>query len=403
MRGRTGLRARVLTLALVAFGLGLTACGSDDDGGSTAAATGAATSAAPAESTLVAQARELTETARRGLVYATVETPTEPSQIEPYGEWRGPDRAPRPAADVNVQVIACSRLATGCLAGAEGAVEAARSLGWRAELIDGGGQPQGWARAFNTALQRDADVIVAVAVPTVAVADSLAQARRQGVLTIAVADEAPAEGDGYDGYVAYPIDATWAVAAWTAIADADGRANEIVPQETDYPVIVAGVANYETVMGACDECSVETVDWQVADSMDPARVSRMLGGALSRAPDATGVFVSLGHVLPALAETLAQDGRDLSVGVGAADPTAIELVSQGVADYTVGTPPRWAGWAGIDQAVRGLAREPMLGPLETGLGIGELTTETAPESGDFGEWDGAIDYAAEYQRIWDVG
>ncbi len=393
--GRARRRA-IMAAAVLLVSAGAAGCGGDDE---------ASSSSGGSDDGVVAQAKTLATTLEQGLVYATSETPTSPGEVEAYGEWRGPDATPTPGRDVSVQVIACAMVATGCKAGAEGAVEAARALGWKAQLIDGGGTPQGWARAFSTAIQRKPDAIVSVAVPSQAVGDALAQARQQGIATISAADAPPAEGEKFDGYLPYPLDATWSIAAWSAVADKDGEAKEIVPQETDYPVIVQATSAFEKAIGQCTDCSVDVVDWQAADSFDPARVNRLVGGALSRTPDATGIFVSLGHVLPPLRETLDQSGKreQLRVGVGAADPTGIQLVAQGVADYTVGTPPAWVGWAAIDQAIRQLADEPLLTPEQTGVGIAYMTTETAPESGDYGDFENAFDYRSEYQRLWGVG
>lgn len=399
-------RAARLGLVL-ALGAAMVACGDDDDDGAIAAGPNdgvPATSDDGAESSsLVADAATLVELSQSELVYSTVETPTDTAEIEPYGDWRGPTSAPTPGS-ASVQVISCASVATGCQAGATGAVEAAEALGWDAQLIDGGGTPQGWAAAFNTAMQRNPDAIVAIGVPTIAVADSLATANDAGVLTVVVADVEPDGGEAFDAYVPYPTDVIWAMGAWAAIAEHGGEAHQIVPQETDYPVFVDAATNYADVIRRCPDCSVDVIDWQFADSMDPGRVDQILGGALSRNPEANGVFVSVGHVVPGLSETLARAGRsdDLSVGVAVADPTAIQVVAQGAADFTVGTPPQWAGWAAIDQVVRGLADEPFLAPTELGFGIGTLTTETAPESGDFDEWSGMIDYRAEYAAIWGI-
>lgn len=408
-------RGGVVILSLVAatFALAFAGCGgggsSSGSAGTTAEVTapaeGKSTTAAAGGDSIVAEAGAVAKMATSELVYSAVEVPTQTGQIEPYGSWRGPTKAPKAEAGVTVQVITCSKQAPGCTQPAEGAIEAAEELGWKAELIDGGGSPEGYARAFNTALTRHPDAIVAVAIPTIAVGDSLEKAKSANVYTLDIADLEPSSGPTFDAYVPYPTDAQAAIAAWSSISEADGAANQLLVRDSGWPVFQRSVQTYEKVIGQCSTCKSTTIDWQLSDAVNPAKVNELIGGAISQEPDLNGVFIPYGLALPNVTQAVASAGKSGEIAISSQLGESIELQSVAAGDsaFAVGTSGGWAGWAGIDQLNRGLSGEPLLKPTEIGLGVAEFTKQNAPASGDYDEWSGMIDYRSEYRKIWGVG
>lgn len=395
--------ALMLALALLVAG-----CGGGSESSSTTtggAETGKSGSTSGGDAALIKEAKAVVERAKDELVYPTVENPTKPSQIVPYGKWRGPTSAPTPPKTVNLQVITCSKQAAGCTQPAEGAVEAAKALGWHAELIDGKGTPEGYADAFNTALSRHPDAIYASALPTVAVGDSLEKAKELGVLTVTSADAEPTSGTKYDAYVPYQTPTMAAIDAWTEIAATEGKANQLVIHDTTFPVFQLSVDNYQRVMEQCAGCSVKLINWQLTDAINPAKVSQILGGALASDPDATGLYVPYGLALPNVSAAVAEAGKSESLTVSSelADPICLQSVAGGESSFTVGMSANWAGWAAVDQVIRGLDKDPYLKASEIGFGVAELTDETAPSDGNNDEWPAMIDYKGEYERIWGLG
>ena len=149
-------------VAATCTALTLAACGDEEEsptGG------GAASSDDGGGSEVVTQATAVRDEAKEGMVYGTKQSPVAREEIEAYGEWRGPTEAPAPADAANVQIILCTKQAASCVDAGNAAAEAAKTLGWTAEVIDGGGTPQGFARAYDTAMGGKADAIIGIAVP----------------------------------------------------------------------------------------------------------------------------------------------------------------------------------------------------------------------------------------------
>jgi len=394
----TPIRGLALAGALTcAFALG--ACG--DDGNSAPSATNASGGSG---GSAVADAKAVIAKAQDGLVYATTRAPTRPSQILPYGQWRGPTSAPKPKTGMNVQVITCSKQAPGCTVPAQAAVEAANALGWKADVVDGAGTPEGFARAFDTALGRHPDAIITVALSTSLVGDSLAKAKAQGVLTEVLAETPPPasyDGPRYSAYVSFPTVAENAIAAWKEIADQDGHARVLLIRDGSYQLYLDGVAEYQRIFKTCSGCSTKVIDWQLTDALDPGKVNQIVGGAVSADPKLTSIFAPYGAGLPNVTQAVASTGRSgLVLGSQLGDAISVQSVAAGDSAYTVGNSGGWAGWAAIDQVSRGLAGKPYLSETEMGVGIGLMTKKDASPKGDFDTIRGMVDYRAEYKKIW---
>jgi ribose transport system substrate-binding protein len=394
---------RVLfAVAAACTALTLGACG-DEEESSTGG--GTATTGDGAGSEVVSQATAVRDNAKKGMVYGLKQSPVAPEEIEAYGEWRGPTEAPTPADAANVQIILCTKQAASCVDAGNAAAEAAKALGWTAEVIDGGGTPQGFARAYDTAIGRKADAIIGIAVPAAAVANKLDAAKKAGIVTVAAGDIPPEGGaPAYDAYVPFPMPTMNAVIAYSEIADNDGKANTILIEDPGFPSLTQAADTYRSVMEQCSGCKVETVKWQITDASDPNKASKIITSALSQNPDANAVVMPYGIGLPAVIQAVRSAGKSDSIDVIAkdADPVGLQAVAAGDSVYNVGTSSPWAGWASIDQVVRGMAKEPFLDGPETGIGIHTFTKEDTPSDGKADSWDGMTDYQSEYKKIWKI-
>lgn len=405
---RVGVRLGIGVMMLIAA-LALAACGG---GGSSSTATttesgGAeetvsAEEAGGSEGNLTAEAKEVVEKATQELMYSTVEVPNEPSQVVPYGKWRGPESAPAHEAGKNIQVIVCTKTSPACMEAAEGITEAAKVIGWKAEVIDGEGTPQGFAAAFNTAFSRNPDAIITLAVPSATVGKSLSEAKEKGILTVIAGDKEPESGPRYDAYVPFPMPAMTAVLGWSMINETEGNANVIAINDPGYPVLIQSLESLEGVLSACEGCSVSKVNQQITEAVNPSKVNANITGALANDPEANYIYTPYSLPLAALIQTVQSAGKSDSVKIVAKDGDGAELkaVGEGTLAMSVGSSTKWAGWASIDQVMRGLAGEKYLGPTETGLGIAAFDKENVPASGSIEDWPAMIPYAKEYERIW---
>lgn len=393
------LRSALSAAGAVVVALAVGACGGsgDDSKGGSSASSGS-------DSALVNEAKRIEKQATTGLVYSKTDSP-QPSDIEPYGEWRGPTSAPPIKPNASVQVIACTKQSPACLQAATAAQAAGKILGWKVSVIDGAGTPQGFARAFDTAFSRTPDAIIGIAVPTAAVTNKLKQARSKGIVTVAVGDVRPADGQGYDAYVGFRMPVMEALLAYAEIARTNGKSNSLVVTDPGFPSLIQAMGAYSEVMKQCSGCKTKTVKWQITDAADPTKVDKIISSALATNPDATTITLPYGIGLPAVVQAVRQAGKadDVTILAKDADPVGLQAVAEGGVLWNAGASAGWAGYAAMDQVVRGLAKKPYLDDSEIGLGVFIFSKETAPKDGNLDSWPGMVDYAEHYREVWGKG
>src|SRR3954470_23028706 len=389
-----------LVAAAAVASLAVAACGSSSKDNTSSNASTSASANTSSSSSVTADAKKVVDMADGKMVYSTQVEPNSAADIVPYGSWHGPTSAPAHQPGKNVQIIVCTKQAVACVGAANGAKEAAAKLGWKADIIDGGGTPQGFASAFNTAIQRKADAIMTIAVPTAAVGDSIAKAKQAGVITVGVGDKEPDSGAKYDAYVPFPMPLMNAVLAYADIDANKGKADTVVVEDPGFPVLTQSAAEYRKILGTCPDCKAASQKWQITDASDPTKVNTIISSALSKNPNATTVALPYAIGLPSAVQAVKSTGKNVDVVAKDADEVGLKAVADGSSTYNAGSSVVWAGWAGMDQIVRGLGKQKYLGPTETGLGVALFSQGNAPKNGDIESWPGLVDYKAEYQKIW---
>lgn len=414
-------RGRGLLAVMCVTSLALAACGSDDDadtGGTTAAAgteapagTDAATATdaaatgtdAASADPIMAEAVRISELAKAGLVFAPVDSDVEPADIVEQTGWLGPETTPAPPADVNVQIIICSP-GTACETAANFAVEAAEAIGWTAEVVPGAGTPESFTQAFDTALSKDPDVILTMAIPDVLVGASLAKAREQGVVTISVADAPNASGpDAYDAYISYRMPLMHQVNAYNIIAETNGAANVILINDSAFPNLVESNTQFQNVMSQCTGCTTEVVDWQITDALDPVKADSVITAALQANPDATHLVVPYSIGMSSVIEAVRKAGKSDQVKVVSKDGDEIGLqaIASGGSAFNAGVSLEWVAYAGIDEAIRGVTGSPYTPTEGLGLGVHLFTADNTPADG-IADYTQYFDYKAKYLELWGV-
>lgn len=88
-----------------------------------------------------------------------------------------------------------------------------------------------------------------------------------------------------------------------------------------------------------------------------------------------------------------------NVRVGAFNGIApwLQLIRDGQANATSAVPIKWGAWAAFDNVNRLMAGQDVVAQnVPTRL----ITSENIDEISGQGQWEGDIDYMAEYRRIW---
>jgi ribose transport system substrate-binding protein len=400
-RGTFSWSAVAVVMALLATAV-LAACGSSDKSSSSTTAGSSTAAAKSGDAGVVAQSKKVVALSNGKLVYSANPTPDKASDIVPYGDWRGPSSAPPHQSGKKVTIILCTKQAAACVAAGNAAKAAAANLGWSANIVDGGGTPQGFATAWDSAINGKSDAIMGIAVPTAAVGDKLTKAKQAGIVTVATGDVPPASGTAYDAYVPFPMPTMNAILAYNEIARTNGKANTILIEDPGFPSLVQAADEYVKIMKQCSGCKTKVVKWQITDAADPTKVQKIIAGAIASNAGATAIVMPYGIGEPAVIQAVDSAGKTSQIKVIAkdADPVGLGAVAQGSSPYNAGASPQWAGWASIDQIIRGLAKKPYLEGAQTGLGVTLFTPQNAPKSGNIDDFNGLIDYAAKYKQIW---
>ena len=404
------LRSRAAVALTVGLALVAAACSSSTSSSVASSAPGVATTAAGGTTAtggdaILTEAKRISDLAVKGLVFAPTDSDVKSSDIVAQTGWLGPTSTPKPTKDVNLQVIICAP-GTACETAANFAVDAAKKLGWTAEVVPGAGTPESFTQAFDTALAKKPTVIMTMAIPDVLVGASLAKAKAQGVITISVADvpSASSSSDAYDAYVSYRMPLMHQVNAYHIIDETAGKANVIIINDSAFPNLVESNKQFQKVLSQCTGCKVKQVDWQITDALDPVKADSAITAALQANPGATHLVLPYSIGLSSVVEAVRKAGKADSVRIVTKDGDEIGLgaVASGGVAADAGVSLEWVAYAGVDDAIRGVAKAPFLAPEALGLGVHLFVKSNTPADGK-ADYSKLIDYKAKYLSLWGVG
>src|SRR5689334_10444889 len=197
------------SIAVLAAGLTLSACG-----GSTATGGGASSGgASPTVTNSVSEA------------------------MQPVKQFAAPGDAVQAPAGKKIVAITCSSQGYGCVQGGIGVQEAAKALGWSVTVADGKGDPATWNSAIQQAVASKADGIVLLAVDPALVAGALAKAKAAGIPVISTF--IPKLGStAVDGYASTDHAQGGKILADWIIKDSGGQAKVLMLREKAFPELV---------------------------------------------------------------------------------------------------------------------------------------------------------------------
>ncbi len=323
-----------------------------------------------------------------------------PADIKPMKTWAGPTAVVTPPLKANIQLISCAA-GTACDFAAENLAAIAKSLGWDAEIIKAAGTPQSFIAAFQTALSRNPDAIIGIAVPDAFVGAQLAEARKRGIFTGALAST-PSGSDRYDSYVTVLHNLMFAMNAFAAIASTDGHVKAIVVHDKGQSALDDGAKIAEKIIRKCGGCKTYPVTWTLEQAQNPVRVTAIVSAALRSHPDANVIILPYeSSGLAATVEAVRQTGRSGKIKIFGKDatPPALQALKGGQFQYDAGGDFAWTAYIMMDQVVRGLAKAPSVPSSRQGFPLHMFTRANAPKDGhvDLGTF---VAYKAKYLQLW---
>jgi ribose transport system substrate-binding protein len=332
------------------------------------------------------------------------------------GTNRNVDPTPRRAVPgKHVVIVSAGQASISAQIGVNAAVDAARAIGWRVEVYDAKLDPANYAPLVRQAIAAGVDGIFLAAIDCQAVQAPLAEARAAGIAVIGLGSydcNDPHGGGAKRGLFSAAINfgpGVKSAGAFSAAYGADqanytimkskNQARIIVLQDPEFTTLYYTYQGFKrTIDRSHGSKIVSTLEITLADFTNN-QVKPKIQAELLRHPEANWIkspftYATTLGIVPALGA----NDRHIAVMGGEGFEPELDLIREGkITAVNIYLSP-WVAWAGVDTMNSVFRHEP---PRASGVGwVLADQTHNVPASG---EYEPAIDYQAQYRKVWGVG
>ena len=394
MHGSSRVRRAAIVLSVAA--LGAAACSSSKSSSSSSSSSSSATTVAAASALDAAKAA--TATAEQGTN----------RQVDPTS---------RPAAKgKHIAVISSGQASISSLVPSNGAVTAAKAMGWRVDLLDAKLNPANYPGLVRQAIASGVDGIVLDAIDCQTVKAPLQEAQAKGIKVVPIYAfdcNDPNAGAGPTGYYSSQINfgskASADIDAFAesfgvdqanyVIADSNNTAKIIDIQDPEFVVLHYTLAGFDkTIQASGGSTVVSTLNITSADILAPTKLVAKIQAEVQRHPEATWIkspytYATLLGIVPALQAT----PNHLKVMGSEGFAPELDLIRKGAVQAVNIISSDWVGWASVD-TLNSLFRNEK--PVDSGIGwtIADAT-HNLPAKGEFVP---PVDYQSQFKKAWGV-
>jgi ribose transport system substrate-binding protein len=311
-----------------------------------------------------------------------------------------PTEGPTAVPGKFVVMIPCAEASEGCAQPARGAKEAAELLGWRVQIIDGGGTADTQAAAVRQAVTLDADGIITFAIDPKTIQGAVQEARSAGIKFLAQSTNKTDLVDFSDIPDAEGWKASGSYLADYAIAKTDGNVRALVLHDTGFETMIQRHAAFVDQLKACSTC--EILDEQQFTFADLATsVPQTVQQMAQTNPDFNVIYIDYDYAVSSVLQGLKAIGRDDVIVLGSdGTSSAIQCIREDCGQTaTTAFALDWAGWADIDILNR------IFAGTDPAVGAGALRVKLVDKTiaADIdGLWDGDLDFRSAYRKLWGV-
>jgi ribose transport system substrate-binding protein len=329
------------------------------------------------------------------------------------GTYRAVESTSRPAVKgKHVVVISAGQASISAQVPTEGILDAAKAIGWQADVYDGKLAPATYPGLVRQAVAAGADGIVLVGIDCQVVHDALADARAKGVAVVAVSSfdcDDPHGGGAAKGLFSAEInfgpggeDLGELVSSYGAdqanyiVAKSKNRARIILVTDPEFTTLYYTDRGFRKVIQRSGGSKiVSTLEITTADFVGGQLVAK-IQAELLRHPEATWIrspftFATTLGVVPALGSRAGK----IDVMGGEGFEPELDLLRAGRITAVNIFVADWEGWAAIDTMNSVFRKTP---PADSGLGwVMADDGHNVPASGPF---DPRIDYRSQYRKAW---
>lgn len=320
--------------------------------------------------------------------------------------------APKPEPGKKIWIISSGQAIDVAAEATAGAADAAKDMGWSAEIYDGKFQPNLALAGVQQAIAAHADGIILYAIDCSLVKTGLQAAKQAKIPVVGIESqdcspslETPlAYGPAYGDF--HGLEKGWGAAAATWLAaKTSANATVIELKQTDSEATLLESQGFEEALKAAHpSVSIATVTFTGPD-IGPA-LQQKAQQALLQHPTATGLFAPYDALMSSgVAAAVQASGRAAQINVisGGGSVPSLDLIRQGRgqnADLVF--PNRWEGFASVDWMNRlfhGIT--PTASNAATGIGFQLVDKDhNLTKSGPV---PSPVDFEAIYKKAWGVG
>jgi ribose transport system substrate-binding protein len=285
----------------------------------------------------------------------------------------------------------------------KGMKQAAAAVGAEVVVFSNQGKPSQWAQGITSAIARKADAIVLLAQDPKLIGPQIEQANGAGIPVILLRttgeDEPCPPGTTC---IPGPFEQAGRLEADFVVADSGGNADVLVVTSRDAPSTAPLVRGLKDEFAhRCPECELRFVDVPIADWA--TRLRTEVQSALVRDPNidyVIPIYDSMSQfAVPAIVAAHRDDRVKISTFNGT--PFVLRMLQEkDVVAMDVGEDLAWIGWASMDQTFRAVADEPPVQSESTPLRVfddGNVDETGSPPRFDKGYGDA---YVEGYRKLW---
>ena len=325
-----------------------------------------------------------------------------------------PVSGPAPADGKSVWVITCGQAAVGCATLGNAAVDAAKTIGWKATICDGKFSPATYVQCVNSAVAAHADAIIPTIVDCPDVRAPLEAAKKAGIKIFGLVSfdcDIAHTSKLFDGTVQYhgmkDLEEYYSKLAATmadyVIAKTNGVGHVLVVGENDDYAGRTITAAQHAALEKCKSCTVHSLTFSLSD-LGAGTLASKVSAALVQHPDVTVVVSSFDAAIDAgIGQAVTSAGRPMTLTGLEGLPANISLIKDGRQTAVAGLSLEWSGWAAIDGLNRLFAGQPQVDE-----GIGWQTVDKTHNLPQTPAYTGNVDtsgkpkqdYKAIYTKSW---
>lgn len=318
--------------------------------------------------------------------------------LKPIEAYEGPTEGPIAKDGVKVMVLVCGFAADGCKGPADAAPEAAEALGWDVTVVDGQFDPQIYTRTIAQAIDQKYDAIILSSITDSAVSQSLKEAREAGIVIGSFDGANEASETGVTFEVDEPLAEQGENMANYLIWKSEGNLKAQVLQNPEFKVVMSWTDAAIDTIEACATCSVVRTDQFTANDA-AGRLPTLVTQSLRQNPEINAVIGGYDAAMLSTVPSLESAGLSEQAKIAGFNgiPAFIDFIRDGRATVTSAVPMKWGMWAAFDNVNRVLSGEE---PVEHNLPTRLIAAENIDEIPTGSQWEGDVDYKAEFTRIW---